>query len=766
MMSTINDLNTTNTLEDDDKLLVWKRQSGATRAITATNAAQYFSDEISGNFQPFNAFLANIASQAPNTQPGRYFEITGVDTVDLITGANLLANIGGLAADPTLIAIGGLTVGAGDYIEATGVDTFRARKLQAATYAELTAIPAGSRFDGMVVYVASRASEGDGGDGYWRFDAASSATADGGTILAPDAGTGRWSRVFTGAVSPKWFGALGDDTNNDTAAIQAAIATGLPVVFPPGIYLVDVDTLTSTAARQAIFGLVPINPAGTGGARLRTTGTTGDILRIRGQGSIVKDLAFELSGTFVNLVAIKGAKLTNTDDLDLTVANCRFINCTTWIHAIGRGLFAFDNVAAGGTGIEECIIREWPASGVVNASGNPASPDPDEMSATDLQLLPYGFRKDQIMRNYPHSSSRFVVVKGPYRKYYRGMISGNMCDNGARLFQGAFSDLILSDNHVKHAPASVIYIDDDSEGLVMTGNNLSGQPGSLANSPASILWTDGASLKNSTITGNRFAHADGDLLLFDGNLENVTISGNTLHDWRMAASGTRGSIRTGASRTWRNVVVGNNTFMPGTDSQEVIAFGSGQVLEDTKISGNTWDKSAQPRFFSGTYTDDGTNDVEGRGSGDWKVLAQSGVAVSHTGNTNETVLATVAMPGGTLGANGVLRITTLWTVTNSADNKTFRVRLGGVSGAQVLSVGVTTVATAIIQRTVWNRNSEASQVSWAAGTANSFLIAGAANFTSMVNTANAQDIVISGQLATGTDTVTLEGYLIEYQYRP
>jgi hypothetical protein len=47
----------------------------------------------------------------------------------------------------------------------------------------------------MLVYVSSRATDGDGGDGWWRFDAASSATANGNTILAPDAGSGRWFKV-------------------------------------------------------------------------------------------------------------------------------------------------------------------------------------------------------------------------------------------------------------------------------------------------------------------------------------------------------------------------------------------------------------------------------------------------------------------------------------------------------------------------------------------------------------------------------------------
>lgn len=80
-----------------------------------------------------------------------------------------------------------------------------------ATYAALTAIPESGRSDDMVVYVASRATDGDGGEGHWRFDAASSATANGGTILAPDAGTGRWLRQIAANIyDHAWFASSAD----------------------------------------------------------------------------------------------------------------------------------------------------------------------------------------------------------------------------------------------------------------------------------------------------------------------------------------------------------------------------------------------------------------------------------------------------------------------------------------------------------------------------------------------------------------------------
>lgn len=102
----------------------------------------------------------------------------------------------------------------------TGLQTALDAKLRSAlaTYAELTAIASADRTNGMKVYVSARATAGDGGEGWWRFDSASSTTADGGTVLAPDSGTGRWLRVYApGRLRLAWFGFT-------TAAFSAGIA--------------------------------------------------------------------------------------------------------------------------------------------------------------------------------------------------------------------------------------------------------------------------------------------------------------------------------------------------------------------------------------------------------------------------------------------------------------------------------------------------------------------------------------------------------------
>lgn len=180
---------------------------------------------------------------------------------------------GSQPVDATLTALAGLTIADGDFIQGTGADSFRTRKVTVATYAALTAIVAGSRFDDMLVYVASRTTDGDGGEGWWRFDAASSATANGGTILAPDAGTGRWFRLWDGInLEAIWFGLKGDDSSG-SASLNTTVLTALDAFTAVIIHLpgggIRHNGFTWNTGEKTVIGV-------RGSTFLSYTGTTGD----------------------------------------------------------------------------------------------------------------------------------------------------------------------------------------------------------------------------------------------------------------------------------------------------------------------------------------------------------------------------------------------------------------------------------------------------------------------------------------------------------
>jgi hypothetical protein len=172
--------------------------------------------------------------------------------------------------------------------------------------------------------------------------------------------------------------------------------------------------------------------------------------------------------------------------------------------------------------------------------------------------------------------------------------------------------------------------------------------------------------------------------------------------------------------------------------------------------GSDWN----PRLGEGLYAYDGAAWI--RAGGGYIVLGSRAVAVSHTGNTTETTLATVVVPAGAMGANGALRVWTLWSHTNGANNKTLRVKLSTTAFVAIVNTSTATFQDLV---TVMNRNSASSQLSHAAAQATRFGASTSAVTTGSVDTSSAQNLTITGQLATGSDSVTLEGYSVELFYK-
>lgn len=79
---------------------------------------------------------------------------------------------------------------------------------------------------------------GDGGGGQFAWDARSDAAEDGGLAFRGSASAGRWIRLTKGAVDVRWFGAVGDGTTDDTAAIQRAFDSNRAIYLSSGTYLV------------------------------------------------------------------------------------------------------------------------------------------------------------------------------------------------------------------------------------------------------------------------------------------------------------------------------------------------------------------------------------------------------------------------------------------------------------------------------------------------------------------------------------------------
>lgn len=159
---------------------------------------------------------------------------------------------------------------------------------------------------------------------------------------------------------------------------------------------------------------------------------------------------------------------------------------------------------------------------------------------------------------------------------------------------------------------------------------------------------------------------------------------------------------------------------------------------------------------SSEWISDGTNWLPVNGH---VLIARSGAAAALTGTVTETALATITIPAAAMGTNGQVRVRAFFSNNNSANNKTMRIKFGGLAGtAYRISVNSTNL-TQQLNATISNANSASAQTGF--GTAGSDGASSSAPITSSVNTASDTTVVISAQLANSGDTCTLESYSVE-----
>lgn len=148
------------------------------------------------------------------------------------------------------------------------------------------------------------------------------------------------------------------------------------------------------------------------------------------------------------------------------------------------------------------------------------------------------------------------------------------------------------------------------------------------------------------------------------------------------------------------------------------------------------------------------------------VVGQSSVQQTVGATTSATVLASVLIPGGTMGANGRLRITALGGCNSNANSKTMQIyahTAATTGGTYLHGASGTSITFLHVNVDVGNQNNASSQrfrtgVTYG-GTGSS------ANGTSSVNTASDFYINFIFTKANSSDTLTLDEYCVEIYYQ-
>lgn len=135
-----------------------------------------------------------------------------------------------------------------------------------------------------------------------------------------------------------------------------------------------------------------------------------------------------------------------------------------------------------------------------------------------------------------------------------------------------------------------------------------------------------------------------------------------------------------------------------------------------------------------------------------------GSGTSHTGSTAETTLGTVTLAANTMGANGLLRVTSFWTMTGTANTKTPRVKFGGTTISGNASMAATLSQSVI---SIVNNKTAATQTATGLGSATGLGNIAATSLSLAIDTTADVTILFTGQLANSADSIALDRYVIE-----
>lgn len=156
--------------------------------------------------------------------------------------------------------------------------------------------------EGDIINLLGYYSAGDAGSGQFYWDADCEEADNGGTIIKPNsAEKGRYIRLKdSSAVKVAWFGAIADDKNDDSDAIQNALAelkNGGTLTFEPGNYLV------SKAIEVKVGGL---RITGIGSVTLTATDKMEGVIVIEASNVTVNDINIIGSGKADSGISVKG----------------------------------------------------------------------------------------------------------------------------------------------------------------------------------------------------------------------------------------------------------------------------------------------------------------------------------------------------------------------------------------------------------------------------------------------------------------------------
>lgn len=568
-----------------------------------------------------------------------------------VVGPTLSVDVGDLSLEATTSlklntpGVSGGSVEAGYVLrmndETTGDSEFS--PIYVENIAGLKGIPANAAVaTGWLIHTRGYYTDGDGGEGLYRYDSASAATANDGTVIDPTNLPGRFLLVGSaGVVNVKQFGAKGDGATDDTTALTNALA--YVVTLGGGTLLIPKGTFKITNGITVANNNLTIRGTGAGSV-IRSDKTDG-----------TNNFLFTFSGTGVRLVDLRLARGSNANALEgvadkliilnNTVINWEMSGCEIYGNMTGqivRGGYYYTEIRSSGLngnnpdgiliqgcyftdcgnraldlrGVRDATItnnRFW-RCGVNVPGGNPG---------TCVEIQSYD------LSGTSNWSYNVVIADNLFQRWGDGAINcggtadltitGNVCE-GASVFGeeplgieenaigiiggllGLPSRIVIDGNVCTLIRSAGIQVRTSSSGgylkdlinVVVSNNSLYGGTtpviGAVCETGIQVYGIDtGTVARGITVTGNALVHtnnAGSGIALSTtatGLLSGVVISSNVLYGASNAGTG-RAISSSSTPATQSNVnIVGNQM-----DNYSVGIYSATTLPSSTAITGNTF----------------------------------------------------------------------------------------------------------------------------------------------------------------------------------
>ena len=143
------------------------------------------------------------------------------------------------------------------------------------------------------------------------------------------------------------------------------------------------------------------------------------------------------------------------------------------------------------------------------------------------------------------------------------------------------------------------------------------------------------------------------------------------------------------------------------------------------------------------------------------LLFVDNIGATLTAVTTETVLSTFTLNKKLASPNMTIVVNSVWSMNNSANIKTPRVRFGGFAGTEYVNPQIASNSSFQSECLIRFRNALNSQLGMSTTQWPAYSTGGGAVVTSSLDmSVNDADIVLTGQLANAADNLTLRAYTV------